>query len=358
MALSSFNPNSLVRPLPTISAPSTITNKPPAPANLTGFRAYLNTVDPSALAFTGNNGGIDPTKAGYDTKQGSYINNANNLKTVQQYITGLYNKYLNPAKPTAPQTAPSIYGGGGYAPAPIYAPKYDTAALAAQARKAAIKGVSPFYQSQLNSFLKEQAAQKQQFETQNKMNVTNLEDQLKNTLEQNEINRTRTAEDVAANQAEIATTADEFQADAGQEFDATRMDIARNASTGGLGAQQVEGAQKTRNTAEARQVQKFKQAREQQDLFKNRSFDDLARSGKLAGESTEKGKQKEKFDLESFQENIRLAEKSERNRLETAKQADISRQQHGYAQKIFNQYLNTLSNPQRVATIQTYGSSF
>lgn len=274
-----------------------------------------------------------------------------------------YKNYQGYNAPTPAPRLPSIYSGGGGrgggAPAPVYAPKLDVAAVSARARAAAEGAVNPFYTKQLNDFLAKQAFQRQTQKTQYETNVKNMEDQLKNTLEQNEITKTRAGEDVAENIAEVNQTADEFQTDTGQAFDEARLEQARNVSTGGLGQQQVAGTQQARNTQETRQVQKFKQAKEQQELFKTRTFDDLARSGKLASEKTTEGKKQAKFDLDTYLQNTEFEEKETRNALEQQRLEAIGREQGNQAKLLFNQYLAGISNPaQYQAAVQTYGGAF
>lgn len=265
------------------------------------------------------------------------------------------------ALPPAPKTLPSIYdgAGGGAAVAKVYAPKLDVAAINAKARASAEGAVNPWYTLQLNNFLAEQSAQKQQQQTRYDTNVKNLEDTLKNNLEQNDITRGRTGEDVATNIAGVNQAADEFQTDSGQDFDKARLDLARTASTGGLGAQKVAEQQAGRNTQEGRQVQKFEKAKQEQELFKTRTFDDLARSGKLAGESTEKGKTAAKFDLDSYLQNAAFDETNQRNTLEKGRQSDIEAKSQSYARDAYNEYIRNIADPaQRLAGAQQYGSSF
>jgi hypothetical protein len=315
------------------------------------YRGYLNYLgtqgDPVAKQLLG--------VVGNDAKFGSTIPyNSETTRMLQGRNTELYNAY------TSLNKLPSIYGGGGGgAPAPVYAPKLDIAGVYAKARSAAEGAVNPFYTKQLNDFLAQQGAQKQQQQTQYETNIKNLEDQLKNTLEQNDITKGRTTEDVAQNEAQIAQTADEFQTDTGQQFDQSRLAAARGASTGGLGQQQLETGQQARNTQETRQTQQFQQKKQEQELFKTRTFADLARSGTLAGEATTKGKAAAKFDLDSYIQNAGFTEQNKRNELEQNRLQAVGQEQGNQSKLLFNQYLSGISNPaQYQAALQTYGGSF
>lgn len=256
---------------------------------------------------------------------------------------------------TPSYTPPPAYS----APAPVYAPKLDLAAINAQARQSAEGAVNPYYTKVLNEFLTQQASKRQQQQTQYETNVKNLQDQLKNTLEQNDITKGRTTEDVAKNEADINQTADQFQTDAGQAFDANRLELAKDASTGGLGAQKTEAATTARNTQEKRQEQKFQQHREQQELFKTRTFADLARSGDLAKIASEKGQTQAKFDLDSYIQNQGFDEQAQRNSLEKQRFSDIATEQARQSKLLFASYLQKISNPaQYEAAVRTYSGSF
>jgi hypothetical protein len=274
-----------------------------------------------------------------------------------------YNFAGDPIKPSAPsappptQTLPSLYGAGGGGQ--VYAPKLDIAAVSAKARAAAEGAVNPYYTKQLNDFLAQQAANRQHEQEQYQTNVTNLDDQFKNTQEQNALTQQRTAEDVAKNQADINLNTDQFQTDSGNQFAKDRLKIAQQASTGGLGAQQTEGAQFDRNTAEGRQAAKFQDARAQQDLFKSRTFADLAKSTEQAGIATDKSKKQAKFDLDTYIQNAGFDEQNQRNSLEQQRLEAVGKEQANQSKLLFNQYLSGITDPAKLqAAAQTYGGSF
>lgn len=262
-----------------------------------------------------------------------------------------------PPVPTyTPPQAPQL-------PAVVRPPTLDIAGLQAKARAEAEGAVNPYYTKQLNDFLAQQSAQRQQQQTQYETGVKNLEDQLSQTLEGNKITGERTTQDVAQNQADINQAADVFQTDTGVAADANRITQARQLAqaglTGGLGAQQQETATTTRNTAEKRQEQEFQKNRDQQELFKTRTFEDLARSGELATKATEKGKTAAKFDLDSFIQNQGFQEQSQRQSLEAQRLEAIQRDQKTRQANAYAQYLASIRNPaQLLAAQQSYGGIF
>lgn len=261
----------------------------------------------------------------------------------------VYKPVVSPYSPPAP-TGP---------PAPVYAPKLDFASINAQARSAAEGAVNPYYTKVLNEFLTQQAAQRQNQQTQYETDVKTIEENLKNTLEQNALTKTRTGEDVATNIGEIAQTADEFQTDSGQAFDANRLEEARGASTGGLGQQKLQASTAERNKTENRQVQKFAEATKQQELFKGRTFDDLLKSDELAGKGAEKGKTQKKFDLDTYIQGSQFNEQNKRNELERSRLQDIAANEAAQRKLAFQKYLAGITNPaQYEAAVRTYGGAF
>lgn len=268
----------------------------------------------------------------------------------------------------APVALPNPYysgggGGGAYVPPQVFAPKLDIAAVNAKARAAAEGAVNPYYTKVLNEFLGQQAAQRQLQQTQYETSVQNYEDTLKQNLETSQISRGRTAEDTALNQAQINLNADQSQTDTGQQYEEVRRvqakDVAQAGLTGGLGAQQVEKTQISRNTQEKRQEETAQQQRDAQALFKGRTFEDLARSDVLSGTATEKGKKQAKFDLDSYIQSAQATEQNKRNELERSRLADIAQNQAQQAKLQFNQYLASIKDPrQYLAAVQTYSGSF
>lgn len=263
-----------------------------------------------------------------------------------------------PTAPPRPPAAPPVTNTGFVRP-----PRLDIAATQAKARAEAEGAVNPFYTKQLNDFLAQQAAQRQRQQTAYDTAIKNLDEQLSNTLQGNEITRTRTTEDVAQNQADINQAADVFQTDTGQAADAGRLqqirDLSRAGLTGGLGAQQQETAVAERNTGEKRQEGEFQKNRVAQELFKTRTFEDLARSGELATKATEKGKTAAKFDLDAFIQDQGFEEQATRQSLEQRRLEAIQAETSNRGRLAFNQYLANIRDPaQLVAASQIYGGAF
>jgi hypothetical protein len=276
-----------------------------------------------------------------DGSSNSFIHNA----------TALLDSLKNPS-PTAPS-----------GPAIVRPPTLNYAAIQAKARADAENAVNPFYTKQLNDFLSQQAAQRTQQQTVFDTSVKNLDEQLKQAQDANKLTGERTTADVAQNQADINQTADQFQTDTGQAADANRLaeadKLAGAGLTGGIGAQQGEATQTQRNTTEKRQEADFQKSRDQQELFKGRTFEDLAKSGELAAKSTAKGKTAAKFDLDSFIQNQGFETTSKKSSLEQARLQAVATEQQNQAKLAYNQYLARIRDPAQLAAAGTiYGGSF
>lgn len=183
--------------------------------------------------------------------------------------------------------------------------KYDITGAMNTARAQAGSQLNPYYQDQLNLFLKAEALKRGQEQTMNQMNVRNIEDSLNQQTQANATTRQRTAEDTGIARAATNTQEDQMQTDTGTAFDDARIEQARQLfvqgmTTSGAGRQQIGRTQADRNTAEQRASEQFDLTRAAQDLFQTRTFEDLSTSDQLAQLTATKGKEKATFDLASF----------------------------------------------------------
>lgn len=245
----------------------------------------------------------------------------------------------------------------------VYAPDLNLDALYAKSRKEAAKAQNPYYNTELNRFLKEQAFQKKTREQQSTMDVKNLDDELSNTLQTNQITGERTAEDTATNIDKINTQADEFQTDTGEEFDIERIAQARVQAqaglTGGIGSQANESAQMKRNTGEKRQMVQTEEAKIQQNLAKARTFQDLERSGEQAKSSTAKGKKQIKFDLDTFIKQQGFDKGTKKRQLQKEKKGAIIEDASRRAAQKVNKFIMSISDPaKRDAARRAYGGIY
>jgi hypothetical protein len=253
-------------------------------------------------------------------------------------------------------------------PTPVAA-VYDVAGANARARKAATTSQNPLYNKYLNEFLSNAKLQQKQEQQKFGMISKGLEQDLANTREDVGVGKTRTTEDVAQNKAQINTSEDEFQTDTGTRDAINRIEearqVAQSGKTGGLGAQAAEASQANRNTTEKRQGAEFNQKRQEQDIFKARTFEDLSKTESRAVQGEKAGKEKAKFDLDVYisqygvGKNIaksgyqvkKFAQENEQRRLQAVGDAEAK-----YNTKYFNEFLTKLKNPGQItATRAKYG---
>lgn len=246
----------------------------------------------------------------------------------------------------------------------VYAPKLDLAAINAQSRTAAENAVNPYYVKSLNDFLAQQGAVKQQQQTQYDTNIKNLQDTLKDTLAGNEINKGRTAEDAALKLADVNQTADRNQVDQGTQFDTARrgeaVDLAKaGLTTSGLGRQKALASETAHNLTEERQAQDIQTTKNQTELLKGRSLDDLLRSDELAKTSEGKGEKQAKFDLDTFIQNQGFDTENKKQSLEQERLGRVAQEQTSQAKLRVLNFINSISDPaQREAAFSTYGGAF
>lgn len=251
---------------------------------------------------------------------------------------------------------------GKYYLSPAKAANFDVGGNYNRAYNQAASNINPLYDKYLNQFLQEQSLKTQAQQHVYDTTVQNLDTSLKNTAEANTLTQQRTGEDVATNEAQIAQKEDQFQTDSGEQNTAERLALAKanavSGTTGGLGSQKVESQQTTRNTAEKRQGEQFDQQTAAQELFKARTFEDLAKSTQLATEKTTTGKASAKFDIDNYLALTKVSEEQYRTKAaEERRQAQIDEAAR-IARENYQAFLSGLSDPVRIATATKYNGSF
>jgi len=245
-----------------------------------------------------------------------------------------------------------------------YAPPLNLSSIYNQASSAAQGNVNPYYTKQLQDFQAQQAQEKALQQQQTQMNIQNLQTQLQNTLQGNSISQARTGQDVLQNEQQIAQKADQTQQDQGTQFDQARIAQAKQLATqglttAGLGQQQVQGSQDQRNVQEGRQAADVAQQQQAQELFKTRTFEDLARSGELATQAEKTGETQANFDLNKFILGQASALQQTQQQLEQQRLQRVAQETQSQAKLLVNNFIQSLSNPaQRLAAAQQYGNSF
>lgn len=285
----------------------------------------------------GTQQGLDASQKALLAKNQAFIDNAKNL----------YN--------------PLNLAANGYV-APAKAANFDVGGNFAGAYKTAQANTNPLYEKYLNQFLEQQTLQKQAQQHTFDVTNTNLDTALKQTQEANATTQERTGQDVALNEADIANKQDQFQTDSGTQNTADRLALAKDNSasglTGGLGAQKLETQAAQHGTVEARTGEASQQKTDAQELFKARTFEDLATSNKQAGEKTTSGKANAQFDLDNYLALAKNAEDQYRTKSAADEQQAILEEQQRIAKNNFESYLTTLSDPVRAATAAKYAGSF
>lgn len=244
-------------------------------------------------------------------------------------------------------------------------PTFDVLGNYNRARSTAEQYVNPLYQKYLTDFLAKQQMRKgnkqQETELAKQANATDLSQSLAESM----INRGRATEDTANAVGQLNVQEGQMQQDTGTQFDIDRRATAEaNAASGlttsGLGRNNMFVQEEQRNISEDRQVKEFENQRQAKQLFKSRTFEDLARGDENAKTISSQKDQAAQFDFDSYVEELAAEETQYRLDNEVKRLGDISSQTQTYATQGSQQFLASLAGagwrPQDIAlAYQVYG---
>lgn len=203
------------------------------------------------------------------------------------------------------------------------------------AQSAAEKAQNPVYDRYLKEFLARNVQKKDSKTREFGLTQENIGLEKTQALEDSATQRVRTTEDTQAAIDKINQQEGYYQKDEGNQFDTDYRKLAEeiNASGGaqtGLGRQQTYDAIKLRNITNERQLDEFKGQRQAKQIFKERTFEDLAR-GDLRAEQLATNKTKAaQFDFEDYLNELAYDEVQFRNQNETARLEAVLRDTQNY----------------------------
>lgn len=226
--------------------------------------------------------------------------------------------------------------------------QFDMMANFRKAKSAAEKAQNPLYAQKLNNFLKKQAAKKATKQKEFTLTKGTIDQELSDTLGENQISRTRTAEDTANAIAKIDTTEGQFQNDEGESFDqqyrqAAEQLAAEGGSQTGLGRQASADMIRLRNVTSQRQLDEFQGQREAKQLFKTRTFEDLLRGDTQANTLAVNKTKAAQFDLDKYLEDLSFETKEFRDINEQARLEAILRDTENYKKSGVESFLQSLA---------------
>lgn len=193
-------------------------------------------------------------------------------------------------------------------------PSFDLLGNYNRARAQAEQNQRPMYDKMLNTFLEGQGIKKTAKQQEVALGKENVATEQRYTKEDNQGNRVRTAEDVAAAIEQINTGEAQFQTDEGKEFDTARRGLqegmaASGLTTSGLGQGAIGEQQDERNIVSGRQTEQFQLQRGAKELFKNRTFEDLQKGDLRADEKAVLANKSYDLDLDSYLQELAHGEK-------------------------------------------------
>lgn len=244
-------------------------------------------------------------------------------------------------------------------------PNFDIMANYNRAKGAAEAAVNPLYTKKLNDFLARQGQLRTRKQQEADITRGTIDTRLQQELEDTATGRARTSEDVAGALEQIGRGEERFQDQEGEQFDTAARDMAAlvassGLATSGLGRQQQANQVRERNRASGEQVEGFDIQRKAKELFKNRTFEDLAKTDVRAQLGATKQKEQVKFDLDAYLEDIAYEEQKGKFDIENERLRDVGQRSAEEAGAGVNQFIASLAGggwrPQDIALAkQVYG---
>lgn len=239
---------------------------------------------------------------------------------------------------------------------------FNTTQARSTAQAQAQAQVNPYYQSQYQRLLDKRNTDIGRSNQDADIQRQRLDQALSDALQGSDITRQRTLEDVATKEGDINTGEQQFQQDEGAQFDQAYRALASqlgDLADTGAGRQQVRGAVNTRNVQSDRQEKQFTEQRQAVQTFKNRTFEDLARSDTQAQTATGQKKQDVQIDLDRALQDIEYNFGVARDQNELERQQAVYEAQDRIYGTLVDQFINSLAGrgaraQDIVATAQLY----
>jgi hypothetical protein len=233
-----------------------------------------------------------------------------------------------------------------------------------RAREIATSNVSPYYESQLQQFRKEQELRRGRASEDFNTATTAIDTEMQNIKRANDLQQARTEEDVKQNIEEIVRSEAEAQLDSATGFNRAFNTLRGNQAQAGtlrsgIGQQQQAEGVADKRTAEGRVTAAADRQTKAQQLFKTRTFADIATSNELAVAEGGTRKKSAKVNLDRIIEDSINDAVTKEQQIAIEKQQTIEQQVAPAAQTLFNQFVSTLRDPEAVAYAnEIYGGSF
>ena len=245
----------------------------------------------------------------------------------------------------------------------VQAPNLDVGALNRRALETAKTKVNPFFDEERRLFLED--IQRRRGEAQKDAQLLTEETDLllQEFLEDTDITRTRTSEDVEGNLDELGLSEDLFQTQEAEQADADRTTVAdeiaeAGLTTSGLGRQKVAELQKKRAAGSKEAVRQFDKKKQEQIKFRTRTFEDIEKGEKRKVAQTAREKKAIKFQLDKQLGSFAFEKITKERRNEVERKRELERQQRSVASDLFAGFLDTLGAPQREAAEAAFGGRF
>lgn len=234
-----------------------------------------------------------------------------------------------------------------------------------KAQSQAAKEAGSFYNNSIKMATKSFNNARKKAEQQFNLSKEGIQTQLDYSLEDSATQRARTGEDTQAAIDKINKGEGIYQQDEGRAFDQNYRQVAEQlaaagAATTGLGQQQTADMVRLRNVQNQRQLDEFQDQRAARELFKTRTFEDLARSDERAQQSAAFQTKGAQFDLDWALENAAEIFENEKLAAEVKRSIDTSERTQSIYDANVGQWLAGLVNQGHsaadvAATAEIYG---
>lgn len=224
---------------------------------------------------------------------------------------------------------------------------FNTGAQYAQARQQAQGQENTYYTNLMNQFNNQIAQQQGEAQQANQMAQEGIQANLQNTLGQNQISGQRVGEDTSTALSNLANYQQNYKQTEGLNFDQAQRALSGNLAAGGtgtsgLGQQQVQQAQTQEQLGQQAEGQQYNVQRVAQQLFANRSMEDLSRSSQIAGQQAGLQTKAANFDLTTHLSALQRSQQTQQETYNKLEKDSIAADASSAYAKQVNDYLQGL----------------
>jgi hypothetical protein len=327
----------------------------------------LENIGRTGAAFLGIGDGANttPTSSNYQSPPDIFGNDSRISGMPNTSFQAPVQSNTTPAPATTPAQSPgSVYAS---APDPMWGyistmPKIDFGAWRTNAQNQALADVTPMFQTRLANYLSKHDIATQGAQNTYNQDVGDLNAQLGQYMEGSALKGARTGEDYNKSIYDIANEYGAQQNEEAFTYDATRRGAQQQVEESGLGgsglgAQQLINLDKQRGFSEDKIARDVEGQRYATELFKNRTFEDIAMGVKNKQADTVRGTEYAQQDLDNAIAGIDLTLEIDNLSAEVQKEIDAMNATNNYMSQYYTDYFGGLGTGHQAAATTIYGAN-